>query len=294
MAPIIEIQNLTKTYPGIRAVDNVSLTIEQGICFGLLGPNGAGKTTLIEIVEGIQQPDSGGTLYKGAPVGARFRKEAGIQFQVTSLQEFLTVRETLRLFKNLYPRTLGADEVIRLCSLEEFLDRDTRKLSGGQRQRLLMALALINDPEVLFLDEPTTGLDPQSRRNFWDLIARIRSQGKTVVLTTHYMDEAYTLCDEIAIMDRGKIVARGTPERLLKEHFGDIVLQFPEEDVGGRLDGLDLCVSKQPGWCEIQTHDIDGTIKTLLDRGVSLSRMNMRSWSLEDLFIALTGKSLRS
>jgi ABC-2 type transport system ATP-binding protein len=294
MAPIIEIQNLTKTYPGIRAVDNVSLTIEQGICFGLLGPNGAGKTTLIEIVEGIQQPDSGGTLYKGAPVGARFRKEAGIQFQVTSLQEFLTVRETLRLFKNLYPRALDADEVIRLCSLEEFLDRDTRKLSGGQRQRLLMALALINDPEVLFLDEPTTGLDPQSRRNFWDLIARIRSQGKTVVLTTHYMDEAYTLCDEIAIMDRGKIVARGTPERLLKEHFGDVVLQFPEEDVGGRLGGLDLCVSKQPGWCEIQTHDVDGTIKTLLDRGVSLSRMNMRSWSLEDLFIALTGKSLRS
>ncbi len=294
MAPIIEIQNLTKTYPGIMAVDSVSLTIEQGICFGLLGPNGAGKTTLIEIVEGIQQPDSGGTLYKGAPVGARFRKEAGIQFQVTSLQEFLTVRETLRLFRNLYPRALDTDEVIRLCSLEEFLDRDTRKLSGGQRQRLLMALALINDPEVLFLDEPTTGLDPQSRRNFWDLIARIRSQGKTVVLTTHYMDEAYTLCDEIAIMDRGKIVARGTPERLLKEHFGDVVLQFPEEDVGGRLDGLDLCVSKQPGWCEIQTHDIDGTIKTLLDRGVSLSRMNMRSWSLEDLFIALTGKSLRS
>ncbi len=294
MAPIIEIQNLTKTYPGIMAVDSVSLTIEQGICFGLLGPNGAGKTTLIEIVEGIQQPDSGGTLYKGAPVGARFRKEAGIQFQVTSLQEFLTVRETLRLFRNLYPRALDTGEVIRLCSLEEFLDRDTRKLSGGQRQRLLMALALINDPEVLFLDEPTTGLDPQSRRNFWDLIARIRSQGKTVVLTTHYMDEAYTLCDEIAIMDRGKIVARGTPERLLKEHFGDVVLQFPEEDVGGRLDGLDLCVSKQPGWCEIQTHDIDGTIKTLLDRGVSLSRMNMRSWSLEDLFIALTGKSLRS
>ncbi len=293
MASIIEIQNLTKTYPGVRAVDDVSLSIEQGICFGLLGPNGAGKTTLIEIVEGIQQPDSGGTLYKGSPVGARFRKEAGIQFQVTSLQEFLTVRETLRLFRNLYPRALAADEVIRLCSLEEFLNRDTRKLSGGQRQRLLMALALINDPEVLFLDEPTTGLDPQSRRNFWDLIAGIRSQGKTIVLTTHYMDEAYTLCDEIAIMDRGKIVARGTPERLLKEHFGDVVLQFPEEDVAAKLDGLNLCVSKQPGWCEIQTHDIDGTIKMLLDRGVSLSRMNMRSWSLEDLFIALTGKSLR-
>ncbi len=293
MAPIIEIQNLTKTYPGIRAVDGVSLMIEQGICFGLLGPNGAGKTTLIEIVEGIQLPDSGGTLYKGAPVGARFRKEAGIQFQVTSLQEFLTVRETLHLFRNLYPRTMDEQEVIRLCALEEFLNRDTRKLSGGQRQRLLMALALINDPEVLFLDEPTTGLDPQSRRNFWDLIARIRSQGKTVVLTTHYMDEAYTLCDEIAIMDRGRIIARGTPERLLKEHFGDVVLQFPEEDTAGKLDGLNLCVSKQPGWCEIQTHDMDTTIRMLLERGVSLSRMNMRSWSLEDLFIALTGKGLR-
>jgi ABC-2 type transport system ATP-binding protein len=294
MAPIIEIQDLVKTYPGIRAIDNVSLNIEQGICFGLLGPNGAGKTTLIEIVEGIQQPDSGSTLYKGAPVGARFRKEAGIQFQVTSLQEFLTVRETLHLFRNLYPRALAADEVIRLCSLDEFLDRDTRKLSGGQRQRLLMALAMINDPEVLFLDEPTTGLDPQSRRNFWDLIDLIRSQGKTVVLTTHYMDEAYALCDEIAIMDRGKIIARGTPGHLLKEHFGDVVLQFPEEDLADKLDGLDLCISKQPGWCEIQTHDVDGIVRTLLDRGVSLSRMNMRSWSLEDLFIALTGKDLRS
>ncbi len=294
MATIIEVNDLVKTYPGVRAVDHVLLTIEQGICFGLLGPNGAGKTTLIEIVEGIQKPDSGSTLYKGAPVGVRFRKEAGIQFQVTSLQEFLTVRETLRLFRNFYPKTMDIDEVIRLCSLEEFLDRDTRKLSGGQRQRLLMALAIINDPEVLFLDEPTTGLDPQSRRNFWDLINLIKSRNKTIVLTTHYMDEAYTLCDKIAIMDRGRIVAQGTPEQLLKEHFGDVVLQLPEDDVNGRLDGLGLCTSRKPGWCEIQTHDVDGTIRTLLERRISLKRMNMRSWSLEDLFIALTGKDLRS
>jgi ABC-2 type transport system ATP-binding protein len=294
MTAIIEVDNLVKAYPGVKAVDGVSLAIEQGSCFGLLGPNGAGKTTLIEIIEGILRPDSGVTHYKGAPAGARFRKEAGIQFQVTSLQEFLTVRETLRLFKNLYPRTANLDEIVRLCSLEEFLDRDTRKLSGGQRQRLLMALALVNDPEVLFLDEPTTGLDPQARRNFWDLIALIKSRGKTVVLTTHYMDEAYTLCDIIAIMDRGKIIAKGTPEHLLKEHFGDVVLQFPEEDMRGKLDGLELCLSKQQGWCEIQTHDVDGTIRTLLARGVLLSRMNIRSWSLEDLFIALTGKDLRS
>ncbi len=293
MAPVIEVKDLIKTYPGVRAVDNVSLTIHQGICFGLLGPNGAGKTTLIEIIEGIQKCDSGATLYKGAAIGPAFRKEAGIQFQVTSLQEFLTVRETLRLFKSLYPQTMDIPEVIRLCSLDEFLDRDTRKLSGGQRQRLLMALAIINDPEVLFLDEPTTGLDPQSRRNFWDLINLIKSWNKTIVLTTHYMDEAYTLCDEIAIMDRGKIIAQGPPEALLKEHFGNVVLQFPEEDVNDKLEGLGLCTSKQTGWCEIQTHDIDDTIRTLLGRGVSLSRMNMRSWSLEDLFLSLTGKDLR-
>jgi ABC-2 type transport system ATP-binding protein len=292
MAPLLEVKNLIKVYPGVRAIDNVNLTIGHGVCFGLLGPNGAGKTTLIEIMEGIQQPTSGSSLYKGDPVGPQFRREAGIQFQVTSLQEFLTVRETLRLFRNLYPRTMGLDEVIRLCSLEEFIDRDNRKLSGGQRQRLLMALALINDPEVLFLDEPTTGLDPQSRRNFWDLIKLIQSRRKTIVLTTHYMDEAYTLCDEIAIMNRGKIITRGTPELLLKEHFGNVVLQFPEEDVIGKIKGLALCTSKQPGWCEIQTHDIDSTIRTLLGRGVSLRRMNVRSWSLEDLFIALTGRDL--
>jgi ABC-2 type transport system ATP-binding protein len=294
MAPIIEINNLAKTFPGVRAVDHVSLSIEQGICFGLLGPNGAGKTTLIEIVEGVQRPDSGSTLYKGAPAGDRFRKEAGIQFQVTSLQEFLTVRETLRLFRDLYPRAMDVNEVVRLLSLEEFLDRDTRKLSGGQRQRLLMALALINDPEILFLDEPTTGLDPQSRRNFWDLISLIRSRGKTVVLTTHYMDEAYTLCDEIAIMDRGKIISQGTPEQLLKEHFRDVVLQFPVDDVNGKIEGLPLALSRRQDMVEIRTSDVDTTVRMVLDRGVSLSRMKIRSWSLEDLFIALTGKDLRS
>lgn len=293
MAPVIQIKDVVKTYPGVRAVDKVNLGISRGICFGLLGPNGAGKTTLIEIIEGIQTADAGGILYRGAPPGPAFRMETGIQFQVTALQEFLTVRETLRLFKNLYPRTMDWEEVVRLCSLEEFMDRDTRKLSGGQRQRLLMALAIINDPKVLFLDEPTTGLDPQSRRNFWDLINLLKSRDKTVLLTTHYMDEAYTLCDEIAIMDHGRIIAQGTPEQLLKEHFGNVVLQFPEPEVAGKLGGLKLRVSNQPGWCEIQTHDMDATIKTLIERGVSLNRMNIRSWSLEDLFIALTGKDLR-
>jgi len=293
MAPIIEVKRVVKTYPGIRAVDDVSFTIESGTCFGLLGPNGAGKTTLIEIIEHIKPAESGLILYKGAATGSMFRKEAGIQFQVTSLQEFLTVKETLNLFRNLYPHAMDMDEIIQLCALGEFLYRDARKLSGGQRQRLLMALALINNPEILFLDEPTTGLDPQSRRNFWDLISFIKSRKKTVVLSTHYMDEAYTLCDEIAIMDRGRFIARGTPEHLLKEYFGNTVIQLPEEDVNGRLEGLGLRTSQQSGWYEIQTRDVESTIKELLQQGVPLSRMHMRSWSLEDLFIALTGKKLR-
>jgi ABC-2 type transport system ATP-binding protein len=294
MAPIIEARDLVKTYPGVTAVDHIDLAIEQGVCFGLLGPNGAGKTTLIELMESVKTPDSGTVAYKGGPLDRRFKKEAGIQFQVTSLQEFLTVKETLTLFKNLYPKTMDAGELIRLCSLEEFLDRDARKLSGGQRQRLLMALALINDPEVLFLDEPTTGLDPQSRRNFWDLIRMIKARGKTIVLTTHYMDEAYELCDEIAIMDHGKFIARGTPERLLQEHFGDVILQVPKEDVGGKLDGGPLSMSQRDDEVEIQTRDVDAALKLLLERGVPLARMKMRSWNLEDLFIALTGKDLRS
>ncbi|MHB8845413.1 MAG: ABC transporter ATP-binding protein [Nitrospirota bacterium] len=293
MAPILEARSIVKTYPGVTAVDRVDLAIERGVCFGLLGPNGAGKTTLIEIMEGIKRPDAGTALYEGAPIGAKFRREAGIQFQATSLQEFLTVRETVSLFRDLYPTAMAMDDLIRLLNLEEILDRDARKLSGGQRQRLLMALALVNDPVVLFLDEPTTGLDPQARRNFWDLIRMIKAQGRTIVLTTHYMEEAYELCDEIAIMDRGRFIARGTPEQLLRDHFGTVILQFPKEDVEGRLDGLADPVVRRDGEVEVQTNDVDRTVKLLLERQVSLSRMKMRSWNLEDLFIALTGKDLR-
>lgn len=293
MAPILEARSIVKTYPGVTAVDRVDLAIGRGVCFGLLGPNGAGKTTLIEIMEGIKRPDSGTALYEGTPIGAKFRREAGIQFQATSLQEFLTVRETISLFRELYPKAMAMDELIGLLNLGEILDRDTRKLSGGQRQRLLMALALVNDPVVLFLDEPTTGLDPQARRNFWDLIRMIKARGKTIVLTTHYMEEAYELCDEIAIMDRGRFIARGTPEQLLRDHFGTVILQFPKEDAAGRLDGLSEPAVSRDGEVEIQTNDVDRTVKALLERRVSLSRMKMRSWNLEDLFIALTGKDLR-
>ena len=294
MQEILVAQNLVKRYPGVNAVDGVSLRIRQGACFGLLGPNGAGKTTTIEMLEGITAPTSGDIHYKGEPLGARYRQEVGIQFQHTALQDFLTVRETLHLFSQLYQRTAAADELIELCALGEFLDREPRRLSGGQRQRLLLAVALINDPQLVFLDEPTTGLDPQARRNFWDLVGLVKSRGKTVVLTTHYMEEAYALCDEIVIMDKGKIIAQGTPVQLLTDHFGDVVVQLPKQDVGGRVEALGLKTIAAGEYLEIQTHDLHNTLSSLISAGVSLARLRIRAWTLEDLFIALTGKGLRN
>lgn len=291
MSPIITATNLVKQYPGVTAVDGINLSIPKGICFGLLGPNGAGKTTTIEMLEGIQMPTSGTVLYKGEPLGARYREEVGIQFQHTALQEFLSVRETLELFERLYRHTLGIAELIELCSLSEILDRDTRKLSGGQRQRLLLALALINDPELIFLDEPTTGLDPQARRNFWDLVKLVKSRNKTIVLTTHYMEEAYALCDEIVIMDKGRIVSQGTPSQLLSDHFADVVLQIPDADAGSKIFDLGLDVAAAGEFMEIRTNRLHQTLQLLMQNEVSLDRLRIRAWTLEDLFINVTGKA---
>src|SRR5207249_929567 len=189
-AAILEVENLVKQYPGTTAVAGVSFSVPEGVCFGLLGPNGAGKTTTIEIMEGILPPTAGEVRYRGAPLGARFREDAGILFQRTALQDFLTVRQSIALFRGLYAHGLEVDELVRLCALEKLARRDARKLSGGQQQRLLLAIALVNDPAVLFLDEPTTGLDPQARRNFWELVQSIKARRKTIILTTHYMEEA--------------------------------------------------------------------------------------------------------
>jgi ABC-2 type transport system ATP-binding protein len=291
MNSIISVSHLVKHYPGVVAVDGISLSIPKGICFGLLGPNGAGKTTTIEMLEGIHQPTSGEILYKGEALGSRYREEVGIQFQHTALQEFLTVRETLELFERLYTRTLPIAELLELCSLQDILNRDTRKLSGGQRQRLLLALALINDPELIFLDEPTTGLDPQARRNFWDLVKLVKSRNKTIVLTTHYMEEAYALCDEIAIMDKGRIVSQGTPTQLLAQHFGDVILQIPRADSGTQLATLGLNVVDAGDLLELRTNQLHQTLQQLLQHGVNLDRLRIRAWTLEDLFINVTGKN---
>jgi len=294
MTPLIEIKNLVKHYGDVHAVNDLSLSIPKGICFGLLGPNGAGKSTTIEITEGILPPTSGDILYKGQPLGINFKEQAGIQFQATALQEFLTVKETLKMFHDLYEKTMPWDELVSLCDLGDLLDRDNKHLSGGQRQRLLLALALVNDPEVLFLDEPTTGLDPQARRNFWDLVKLIRARNKTIVLTTHYMDEAYELCDEIVIVDKGKIIAQGTPQALLKNHFGETIIQLPDTVLSEAIaQSMGLRFIIQSNWVEIQTSDADETIKRLLEKNISLTQLRLREWSLEDLFIALTGKQLR-
>ena len=294
MKPVLEVRDLVKEYPGVRAVDGVSFAIEPGQCFGLLGPNGAGKTTTVEMMEGVTAPASGEVLYGGEPLGARFRAEAGIQFQKTALQDFLTVRETLQLFRRLYPRGRDVDELIRLCALEQLADRDNRKLSGGQTQRLLLAIALANDPQVLFLDEPTTGLDPQARHNFWDLIRSIKAERRTVLLTTHYMEEAYFLCDTIAIMDQGRIIAEGQPSRLLKDHFEDVVLELPREDFRGETADFPLPVLVANERVEISTSDVERALRALLDRGVPLKHLQIRPRNLEDLFLELTGRELRT
>src|SRR5579863_8349943 len=292
MPCVLEARELVKHYPRVRAVDGVSFEVQQGGCFGLLGPNGAGKSTTIEMLEGLLEPSSGEVLFRGAPLGAHYRERVGIQFQSTALQERLTTRENLRFFSALYPRSRPLNELIALCRLEEFLDRDSSKLSGGQRQRLLLAIALVNEPEVLFLDEPTTGLDPQARRNFWDLVQGIKSQGKTIVLTTHYMEEAYLLCDEIVIIDHGKIIARGSPAALLTEHFDDSVLELPVAEAGKLGDGV---VYKHKGdVVEIHTPDINATIGCLLAVGASLAHLRIRQRTLEDLFLELTGRELRT
>ena len=291
--PILEVRNLVKQYPAVTAVDGVSFSVPEGICFGLLGPNGAGKTTTIEIMEDILMPTSGEVRYRGELVGPRFREESGILFQKTALQDFLTVRQSLSLFRGLYSRGLDVEEVIRLCALEKLADRDNRKLSGGQQQRLLLAIALVNDPAILFLDEPTTGLDPQARRNFWELIQSIKARKKSIILTTHYMDEAELLCDDISIMDHGRIIARGGPRQLLQQHFEEVLLELPRQGLPDAVRHLPLKIIDSSDRVEIATQDLEGTLRTLIELHVPLKHLRIRPPNLEDLFLKLTGTELR-
>ena len=294
MSAILQVSSLLKRFGDLIAVNEVSFEIRTGTCFGLLGPNGAGKTTTIELMEGIKTPDSGSILYQGKPLGRQFRNEAGIMFQNTALQEFVTVREMLVQFSRFYPITADIDQLIEEYSLGEFLHQDTRKISGGQKQRLLLAMALINKPKIMFLDEPTTGLDPQSRRNLWERVRQVKADGTTILLTTHYMEEAYELCDEIAIMDHGRIIAHDAPDTLLAEHFDDVVVQINEEDIPPEVGEPEFDATYRNGNAHIVTADVNRTIEKMLALKIPLDRLRVRARDLEDLFLELTGKELRA
>lgn len=290
MTIALEVRNLEKRFPKVHAVRGISFQVTRGTCFGLLGPNGAGKSTTIEMIEGITRPTAGEILFNGLPIGPEFRQRMGIQFQETSLPEYLQVHEVLTLFSRLYRKTVPMAEIIELCQLSAFLKQDVHTLSGGQRQRVLLGIALVNDPEILFLDEPTTGLDPQARQNFWMLINSIKKKQKTIVMTTHYMEEAHALCDEIAIMSSGKIIAQGDPDSLLEKHFKGMLIeisdQFQTEATRKKIVELGG-LQTDAGWI-FRTSNVEQTIRSCIEAQLRLDHLSVRSQTLEELFLSVT------
>lgn len=293
MSEILKVHQLTKRFDGKLVVDHLNFELYSGRCFGLLGPNGAGKTTTIEMLEGVLSPDNGDIFFNGVLRQSNFQQSIGILFQNTALQERLTVRENLMLFARLYPHSQPVDELLERFSLTELSKRDTRHLSGGQRQRLLLAIALVNDPQLLFLDEPTTGLDPQARMSFWGLIESIKKQGKTILLTTHYMDEAHYLCEEIGILDCGKMIALDTPKALLDHYLPGTYLSVSDH-YRSLLQQLEIESESRYGWCRWKTLEVDRQIDQLKQAGLNHADIQVQRPNLDDLFLTLTGRSLRS
>ncbi len=291
---ILDVRHLVKTYGRFKAVDDISFSIREGICFGLLGPNGAGKTTSMEVMEGILKPTAGEIYYQGKQRDASFKEEIGIQFQQTSLLAFLSVAETLKTFQSFYRKRQELDSLVRKCHLEQLLKKPNDTLSGGQRQRLLLAIALINDPSLMFLDEPSTGLDPQARRNLWDLVENVKEEGKTIILTTHYMEEAQKLCDEIAIMDQGRIIAAGSPQGLIEQYCEGITVTLPGYDADFPEADFPLQFSRVNDVIEIYAKDVKICLQALMDFNVDIHDMTVRAPNLEDVFLKLTGKKLRA
>jgi len=314
-SPTLLLRGLRKAYADVQAVDGLDLEVAKGECFGLLGPNGAGKTTTIEICEGLTTPDEGTVEMLGLNwrTGAdELRQRIGIQLQETQFPEKLTVEETLRLFRSFYRHGISVDESIRTAQLEEKRRSRVGGLSGGQKQRLAMACALVGDPELLFLDEPTTGLDPQARRHLWDLVDGLKQAGRTVILTTHYMEEAERLCDRVAIMDHGRVIALGTPQQLIATVGGEDIVEFAvthtepgsHHPIRGVVDAAELIAI--PG---VQSHRVDAALHQLsvtelhnsvprifaelAAQGLHLSEFRTHSATLEDVFVRLTGRNLR-
>ena len=306
--PSLLLRGLRKAFADVVAVDGVDLEVMPGECFGLLGPNGAGKTTTIEICEGLTTPDSGTVQLLGMNWSSQeqeLRQRIGVQLQETQFPEKLTVTETIHLFRSFFRRALPVDESIRTAQLEEKRNARVGTLSGGQKQRLAMACALVGDPELLFLDEPTTGLDPQARRNLWDLVDELKRAGRTIILTTHYMDEAERLCDRVAIMDHGRIISSGSPQQLIASVGGEHIVEFAIH--GAAEPALDANVLT--AIAGVQSHRVDAGLHqlsvrelhttvpsifaTLNRQGLQLSEFRTHSATLEDVFVGLTGRNLR-
>ena len=302
----LDVRGLVKRYGDVVAVDGLDLAVHAGECFGLLGPNGAGKTTTIEICEGLLAPDAGEVRVLGLDWKRNemaLRERLGIQLQESQFGEKITVEETIRLFRSFYENGLEVEEVLGMVQLEEKRKARVGTLSGGQKQRLSVACALVGDPDLVFLDEPTTGLDPQSRRQLWDLVDRMRQRGRTILLTTHYMEEAERLCDHVAIVDKGKVIALGTPRELIRSLGAEQVVHC--ELANG--DGLPLDAFRvlpgvisarvDAGSYALQVNAAHETIPALLgllgSHGTSLTELRTHSPTLEDVFVSLTGRHLR-
>ncbi len=304
LEPILQVDNLVKHYGDVQAVRGVSFSVEEGEVFGLLGPNGAGKTTTVEILEGLRNPDGGSVRVCGfdPQVSSReLKHEIGASLQSTSLPDKLRVMEALRLFAGFYKRRRDPEELLKRFGLEEKRNTYYSKLSGGQKQRLALAMALVNDPKVLFFDEPTAGLDPQVRREIYDIIEELRREKKTILMTTHYIEEAERLCDRVAIIDHGNVIALGSPKEL-KQRSADktrleVRLARPESDSALRnLDGVADCHVVDGGYVlhtQRPPQTIVSLVKHLEAEGNELASLEISSPSLEDVFIELTGRRLR-
>jgi ABC-2 type transport system ATP-binding protein len=313
--PSLLLRGVRKAFADVQAVDGLDLEVARGECFGLLGPNGAGKTTTIEMCEGLTAPDEGTVEVLGLNWrnGADdLRQRIGIQLQETQFPDKLKVDETLRMFRSFYKRGISMEESIRTAQLEEKRSSRVGGLSGGQKQRLAMACALVGDPELLFLDEPTTGLDPQARRHLWDLVDGLKQAGRTIILTTHYMDEAERLCDRVAIMDHGKVIALGTPPQLIGTVGGEDIVEFAVSggDAGAPESGHGVVDAAQlTAIGGVHSHRVDAGLHqlsvselhvavprifaALKEQGLHLSEFRTHSATLEDVFVRLTGRNLR-
>jgi ABC-2 type transport system ATP-binding protein len=302
----LQVRNLRKAYTDVIAVDGLDLEVFYGECFGLLGPNGAGKTTTIEICEGLNTPDGGDVVVLGRHWGRddrELRERLGISLQETQFAEKLTVDETVRLFRSFYRSGPSAEAIIEMVQLQDKSRSRVGGLSGGQKQRLALACALVGDPELLFLDEPTTGLDPQSRRQLWGLIEGFKSAGRSILLTTHYMEEAERLCDRVAIVDHGRVIALGTPRELIAALKAEHVLEFAlagdstlDEAPLRRMEGV-CSAARQDGSYRLQVEELHRAMPALLGelrrQGAQLTELRTHSATLEDVFVSLTGRHLR-